>query len=66
MRELTEAIVVDAARAVPLPRGAAEVEERERRCPGCSRAARRSPLQRSYGGRDLDLTPPFPAGPWPG
>jgi lysyl-tRNA synthetase class 2 len=48
MRELTEAIVVDAARAVPSP-----VEEGEAPAP--------DPLRRRYGGRDLDLTPPFRA-----
>jgi lysyl-tRNA synthetase class 2 len=42
MRELTEAIVVEAARAVPPAEGA-------------------DPLHRTYGGRPLDLTPPFPA-----
>jgi lysyl-tRNA synthetase class 2 len=49
MRALTEAIVVDAARAVPLP--PAEGAE----------PAGADPLHRSYGGRALDLTPPFPA-----
>jgi lysyl-tRNA synthetase class 2 len=50
MRELTEAIVVDAARAVP---------------PGMEEdgaaAPHPDPLHRHYGGRDLDLTPPFRA-----
>jgi lysyl-tRNA synthetase class 2 len=46
MRELTEAIVVAAARAVP--RGAPE---------GPAGDA----LLRTHGGRDLNLTPPFPA-----
>jgi lysyl-tRNA synthetase class 2 len=49
MRELTEAIVVEAAHAVPV--AAAEGEE----------PAGGDPLRRRYGGRDLDLTPPFPA-----
>jgi lysyl-tRNA synthetase class 2 len=56
MRELTEAIVVEAARAVPLAEvgGGGEASAELARGEG-------SPLRRSYGGRDLDLTPPFPA-----
>jgi lysyl-tRNA synthetase class 2 len=56
MRELTEAIVVEAARAVPLPGvvGGGEASAEPPRLEG-------SPLRRRYGGRDLNLTPPFPA-----
>ena len=50
MRELTEAIVVDAARAVP-----PGMEEDGASAPDLD------PLHRRYGGRDLDLTPPFRA-----
>jgi len=64
MRELTEAIVVDAARAIPAAApGAAEVEEREgdaRDAVGVP-APLVDPLRRQYGGRALDLSPPFPA-----
>ncbi len=49
IRALTEAIVVDAAGAVPLP------------APEGEGPADGNPLHRTYGGRDLDLTPPFPA-----
>ncbi|MGD1054073.1 MAG: lysine--tRNA ligase [Candidatus Dormibacteria bacterium] len=69
MRELTEAIVVDAARAVPLGAeesggggveesgggGGAEAVEAD---PAGS-PTDPDPLHRRYGGRDLDLTPPF-------
>jgi lysyl-tRNA synthetase class 2 len=47
MRELTEAIVAEAARAVP-PEGRGE-----------QGGEAEDPLRRRYGGRDLDLTPPF-------
>jgi lysyl-tRNA synthetase class 2 len=75
MRELTEAIVVDAARAVR-PRmegsGAAGDEPAETDAPGPPAAPEAQPagdapvphpdpLRRRYGGRDLDLTPPFRA-----
>jgi lysyl-tRNA synthetase class 2 len=47
MRHLTEAVVVDAAtRVVPPAGGGGEGGD---------------PLRRTYGGRDLNLTPPFPA-----
>ncbi|HEY6378636.1 MAG TPA: amino acid--tRNA ligase-related protein, partial [Candidatus Dormibacteraeota bacterium] len=49
MRELTEAIIVDAARAAGAP-SAAEPE---------ADPSGGNPLRRTYGGRPLDLTPPF-------
>jgi lysyl-tRNA synthetase class 2 len=74
MRELTEAIVVDAARAVP-PRveegggaGGAEMTAADPpgspaapEAPSAGDAPVPDPLRRRYGGRDLDLTPPFRA-----
>ena len=70
MRELTEAIVVDAARAVPPTAEGGEAEATEAGPPGPPTApeapsagdamvAVADPLRRRYGGRDLDLTPPF-------
>jgi lysyl-tRNA synthetase class 2 len=72
MRELTEAIVVDAARAVPPPAAGGEAETTEAGPPGPPTApeapsagdamvAVADPLRRRYGGRDLVLTPPFRA-----
>ena len=82
MRELTEAIVVDAARAIPAPAiGVAEAEEGVGGAPdaagipgspdlpgapdagasGATAASALDPLRRQYGGRALDLSPPFPA-----
>ncbi len=49
MRELTEAIVVEAARAVPLA---------DNEGPSGDTG---NPLRRTHGGRALNLTPPFPA-----
>jgi lysyl-tRNA synthetase class 2 len=75
IRELTEAIVVDAARAVPPPveeigggEGAAVAEGVTAGIPAVPEAQSPAganpapdPLHRRYGGRDLDLTPPFRA-----
>jgi lysyl-tRNA synthetase class 2 len=52
MRELTEAIVVEAANAIGPQRVEAEMEE------GGSSPCD-DPLRRRYDGRELDLTPPF-------
>jgi lysyl-tRNA synthetase class 2 len=75
MRELTEAIVVDAARAVPpvveeggdgpaVPPGT-EPSGPPAALPdpsaGGATPSAPDPLHRRYGGRALDLTPPFPA-----
>jgi lysyl-tRNA synthetase class 2 len=54
IRELTEAIVVDAARAVPPP-----VEQIGGGGGSAEGIPAPDPLHRRYGGRDLDLTPPF-------
>jgi lysyl-tRNA synthetase class 2 len=51
MRALTEAIVVGAARAVPHSGEEGDLTE----------TVDADPLHRRYGGRDLDLTPPFRA-----
>ncbi len=51
MRHLTEAIVVDAATRIVAEGGGGEAED----------AAPADPLRRTYGGRGLDLTPPFTA-----
>jgi len=75
MRELTEAIVVDAARAIPAAvNGAAEAEGGDAQiadaagpthptdaAPADVPPPPADPLRRRYGGRDLDLSPPFPA-----
>jgi lysyl-tRNA synthetase class 2 len=64
MRELTEAIVVDAARAVAIAaeRGEeGELADAAAADPGGAPLPAADPLRRRYGGRDLDLTPPFPA-----
>jgi lysyl-tRNA synthetase class 2 len=57
MRELTEAIVLEAARAVPI----AVAEDGEAASGVGGAAPDPDPLHRRYGGRELDLTPPFAA-----
>jgi lysyl-tRNA synthetase class 2 len=61
MRELTEAIVVDAARAVPAREASGDGDSTDAPAPSTLSETAGDPLRRSYGGRELDLTPPFPA-----